>query len=106
MDENFGRRVARLRAALGLTQQEVADRIALSRTAISHLESGVTTPSERTVTLLAGLFKLEPPELVEGTNYPIAKAERLPEVAARYTEAELQVRLLEAKLEAIANADV
>src|SRR5688500_6045468 len=101
MEENFGRRVAALRAALGLTQQEVADRIALSRTAVSHLESGVNTPSKRTVTLLAGLFKVEPPQLVAGTNYPVAKAERLPPVAARYTEDELQLRLLEAKLEEI-----
>ena len=42
-----------------------------------------------------GLFKLEPHELVEGTDYPTAKAERLPVVVCRYTEVELQLRLLE-----------
>lgn len=78
------------------TQQDVADRLAISRVAVSHLESGVTVPSERTVTLLAGLFKLEPHELVADTDYPVAKAERLPVVAARYTEVELQLRLLAA----------
>lgn len=99
MGESIGRRVARLRAAAGWTQAELASRIAVSRVAVSHLEAGLIVPSERTVTLLAGLFKLEPHELVGGTSYPPAKAERLPLVACRYTEVELQLRLLEADLE-------
>ena len=92
--ETLGRRVARLRCLLGWTQQELADRAAISRVAVSHLELGITVPSERTVALLAGIFHLEPLELVEGTSYPEAKVERLPLVAARYTEVELQVALL------------
>ena len=40
--------------------------------------------------LLAGLFKVEPWELVAGTAYPEAKGERLPVVACRYTEVELR----------------
>ena len=96
MSENLGRRIARLRADRGWTQQELAARVAVSRVAVSHLEGGASIPGERTVTLLAGLFKLEPHELVAGTNYPPAKAERLPVVACRYTEVELQLRLLEA----------
>src|SRR5687767_12855279 len=95
MQENLGRRVARLRAELGWTQQELAERLAVSRAAVSHLEAAMSTPSERTVALLAGVFKLEPRELVAGTSYPEAKAERLPTVAARYTEVELQLRLVE-----------
>ena len=97
--ENLGRRIARLRAERGWTQQDLAGRLAVSRVAVSHLEAGVTVPGERTVTLLAGLFKLEPFELVAGTSYPPAKAERLPVVACRYTEVELQLLLLEAELE-------
>lgn len=95
MPENLGRRIARLRGRLGWTQSELAGRLAISRVAVSHLEAGISLPGERTVTLLAGLFKLEPYELVAGTNYPTAKAERLPLVACRYTEVELQLRLLE-----------
>ena len=94
MTEHLGRRIARLRAELRWTQQDLADRLAISRVAVSHLESGMSVPSERTVTLLAGLFKLEPHELVADTSYPVAKAERLPAVACRYTEVELQLRLL------------
>lgn len=83
---------------MGLTQQELAARIGVSRVAVSHLEAGMTIPGERTVTLLAGLFKLEPHELVADTSYPPAKGERLPVVACRYTEVELQLRLMEAEL--------
>jgi hypothetical protein len=58
----------------------------------------MTWPNERTVTLLAGVFHLEPLELAAGTNYPAAKGERLPVVAARYTEVEHQLELLAADL--------
>ncbi|MCU1485009.1 MAG: helix-turn-helix protein [Actinomycetia bacterium] len=95
MPENLGRRIAERRAKLGWTQQELADRVGISRVAVSHLEAGMTDPGERTVTLLAGVFKVEPHELVAGTTYPVAKAERLPVVAARHTEVELQLALLE-----------
>jgi transcriptional regulator with XRE-family HTH domain len=93
---SLGRRIAQLRAELGWTQQELAERVGISRVAVSHLEAtGMSIPGERTVALLAGLFKLEPHELVAGTDYPTAKAERLPVVVTRYTEVELQLRLLE-----------
>jgi transcriptional regulator with XRE-family HTH domain len=97
--ESFGQRIARLRARRGWTQQELAERLAASRVAVSHFEMGLATPSERTVVLLAGLFGQEPHELVGGTNYPAAKAERLPLVACRYTEVELQLALLRRDLE-------
>jgi transcriptional regulator with XRE-family HTH domain len=95
MPDSLGRRVAALRSKLGWTQQELADRLAVSRVAVSHLEAGMTDPGERTVALLAGLFKVEPHELVADTDYPSAKAERLPVVVARYTQVEHQLALLE-----------
>src|SRR5688572_17997103 len=98
MTEHLGRRIARLRNDLGWTQQDLADRLGISRVAVSHLEAGMSVPGERTVTLLAGVFKLEPHELVADTAYPTAKAERLPVVACRYTEVELQLRLFERDL--------
>jgi transcriptional regulator with XRE-family HTH domain len=93
--ESLGRRIAAFRAKLGLTQNELADRLAVSRTAVSHIEAGMAVPGERTVVLLAGLFKVEPRELVADTSYPLAKAERLPAVAARYTEIEHLLVLLD-----------
>jgi transcriptional regulator with XRE-family HTH domain len=95
MPENLGRRIADHRSKLGWTQQELADRVGISRVAVSHLEAGMSDPGERTVALLAGVFKVEPHELVAGTTYPPAKADRLPLVAARHTEVELQLALLD-----------
>ena len=97
--EALGRRIAKLRAELGWTQQELADRVAISRVALSHLERDLGTPGERTVALLAGVFGLEPHELVAGTDYPSAKADRLPLVVARHTEAELLARVLDRDLQ-------
>ena len=79
--ELLGHRIAKHRAALGWTQVELAERVGISRVALSHIEAGISNPGERTVALLAGVFKVEPHELVAGTDYPQAKAERLPVVA-------------------------
>lgn len=94
----LGKRIACLRVQCGWTQEELAERTALSRVAISHFEAGLSMPSERTIVLLAGLFKLEPYELIEHTDYPTAKADRLPPVACRYTEMEFQIALLQRDL--------
>lgn len=104
MPEPLGQRLARLRAEQGLTQQALADRLALSRVAISHFEMGQAVPSERTIILLAGLFRREPQELVDDTFYPLGKALRLPAIAPRYTEVEHQLALLERDLEWCARA--
>ena len=98
MSEALGHRIAKHRADLGWTQAELADRAGISRVAMSHIEAGISNPGERTVALLAGVFKLEPHELVAHTDFPPAKAERLPVVAARYTEVEHQLALLDARL--------
>ena len=97
--ETLGQRIARLRARRSWTQERLAEQLAASRVAVSHFEMGLALPSERTIVLLAGLFKLEPQELIAGTGYPAAKAERLPPVACRYTEVEFQLALLRRDLE-------
>jgi hypothetical protein len=70
--------------------------------AVSHIEMDLSLPSERTVILLAGMFKLSPHALVEGTTYPQAKAERLPAIVCCYTELELEIALLHNDLSWIA----
>ena len=92
--ETIGQRIARLRQQQGWTQQALAERTAVSRVAISHIELDISIPGERTITLMAGLFKLTPYELVAGTTYPVAKAERLPHTACSYTPLELALELL------------
>lgn len=71
----------------------MADRLAMSRVAISHIEMDLSIPSERSITLMVGLFKLTPIELIQDTTYPRAKAERLPEVTNFYTELEYRLAL-------------
>ncbi|MCB0963227.1 MAG: helix-turn-helix transcriptional regulator [Acidimicrobiales bacterium] len=91
---SLGQRIAALRSDRGWTQQQLAERLGISRVAVSHLETDLNSPGERTVALLAGLFHLEPHDLVAGTSYPAAKADRLPLVVARRTEVEHQLALL------------
>ena len=96
--ESLGTRIARMRTALSMTQQDLASRVAISRVALSNLESGRSVPGERTVALLAGIFDTEPLDLVAGTAYPEAKAERLPLAVARYTRSQMLEALLERDL--------
>ncbi len=99
MAETLGVRLGRLRALHGWTQQELSERIAVSRVAISHFEMDLAMPSERTIALLAGVFKTEPQTLVAGTYYPDGKTQRLPQVVARYTEVEKELCILTRDLE-------
>jgi transcriptional regulator with XRE-family HTH domain len=99
MLESIGKRIALLRQMNGWTQQYLADRLAMSRVAISHIEMDLTIPSERSITLMAGVFKLPPIQLVEGTTYPRAKMERLPEITTTHTDLELNYALLKNDLE-------
>ena len=98
-EEPLGKRVSRLRSATGWTQQALADRLGMSRTAISHIEGGISEASERTVILLAGLFAVEPHELVADTLYPPTKAERLPTVTNRHTVVDMALAQLLAQRE-------
>ena len=102
---SLGRRIAALRAERGWTQQDLAERLGVSRVAVSHLETDINSPGERTVALLAGLFRMEPHELVDATSYPVSKADRLPMVVARWTEVEHQLALLERDLRWLESAE-
>jgi len=95
----LGQRIALLRTQRAWTQADLAARLGSSRVAVSHFEMGLAVPSERTVVLLAGLFKQEPHELVAETDYSVGKSERLPLVACRYTEVELRLELLRRDLD-------
>lgn len=54
--ENFGKNLKRLRNQLGITQQEIADKINASRSCISNYESGNRQPDNETIRLLADFF--------------------------------------------------
>ena len=106
--ESIGKRIARLRSEQGWTQQRLADRLGISRVAISHIEMDISTPSERTLALIAGLLKIQPYDLVHGSTYPQAKADRLPNNVCCYTQLEFELALFEndlAWLERLTGAD-
>src|SRR4030042_3189843 len=105
MVDSIGKRIAFLRQKYGWTQQRLADRLAMSRVAISHIEMDLTIPSERSITLMAGIFKLSPIQLVEGTSYPRAKAERLPDLTTIYTDLEMSFALLKNDLDWLGRLD-
>ena len=90
MRESIGHRIARFRNQNEWTQEQLALRVAVSRVAISHLELGLSIPSERTIALMASAFRCEPYDLVADTTYPEAKAERLPPTIAWYTQLDFQ----------------
>ncbi|MCJ7701864.1 MAG: helix-turn-helix domain-containing protein [Anaerolineales bacterium] len=94
MFQTIGKRIAQLRGENGWTQQYMAERLAISRVAVSHIEMDMTIPGERTITLLAGLFKMTPHALVHNTSYPPAKIDRLPFVACSYTPLEYDLGLM------------
>ena len=48
--------IARLRAKKGMTQEELAERVFVTRQAVSRWESGETTPNTETLKLLSRLF--------------------------------------------------
>ncbi len=100
----LGDRIATLRVERGWTQQELADRLAMSRTALSHLEAGMRVASERTVVILSGVFGIDPLTLVAGTSYPLAKAERLPVIVALHTEVDLALALCAAETDVAARS--
>jgi transcriptional regulator with XRE-family HTH domain len=91
-----GQRIAALRGDRGWTQQQLADRLGISRVAVSHLETDLNTPGERTVALLAGLFRMEPHDLVAGHLLPAWPSPTgCPLVVARWTEVEHQLALVD-----------
>lgn len=93
--ERIGQRIACLRQQHGWTQESIGERLGISRVAVSHIEADISFPSERTIALLAGLFKISPHDLIVGTTYPQAKADRLPSFVCSFTHLEVDLLLLE-----------
>ena len=62
---SFGQAVRRRRTALGLSQEELADRSGLHRTYISQLERAVKSPSIQKVEQLATALKVAAGELLD-----------------------------------------
>jgi transcriptional regulator with XRE-family HTH domain len=71
--ESFGKLIAERRKALGISQEELAERADLDRTYISGLERGVRNPSLTAIVKAAKGFGITTEELLHGLE---AKAKR------------------------------
>lgn len=56
----FGKRIQRMRKELGITQEELADRVNLSRTHMGHIEQGRRSPSLEVLNRIAKALKTSP----------------------------------------------
>lgn len=63
---DIGNQIRERRARLGLSQDELAQRLYVSRVTISHWETGKTLPDVQSMLLLANLFDTTIDELVRG----------------------------------------
>jgi transcriptional regulator with XRE-family HTH domain len=61
-----GPKIARLRVEGGISQEELADRAGLHRTAISLLEVGKRAPRVVTLIVIAGVLEVPPGRLLDG----------------------------------------
>jgi len=61
--EKLGKRVQKLRKNMGLSQEELAERIKISRTHMGHIEQGRKSPSLKVMTKLSKALKVKISEL-------------------------------------------
>ncbi|MDR1530030.1 MAG: helix-turn-helix domain-containing protein [Burkholderiales bacterium] len=79
----IGRAIARQRMQIGLTQEEVAERLGIGSEAISRIERGVVMPSIPRLIEFAALFDCATTELLtEASPHPNDQAERVSRLLA------------------------
>ncbi len=66
IQKSLGENIREKRVQLKMTQEFVAERIGVSRQAVSKWESGKSDPSMANLMALAGLFEIETEELLKG----------------------------------------
>lgn len=67
---SIGENIRVLRLARGWTQEQLAEKLHMTRQAVGHYESGRTTPDVETCRRLAALFEVELEVLLEGEGEP------------------------------------
>jgi len=79
MENNFGKRLARLRRASGLTQLELGERIGVSKRVVAYYEGETSYPPAHLIEPLAKVLKVSTDELLGLKNI---KQQHDPEHAA------------------------
>ena len=78
----MGERIKELRKALGLTQQEFADRIKVKRNTVATYEMGRSTPSDAAISLICREFNVNENWLRTGDGQMFIQVSRDEEIAA------------------------
>lgn len=78
----MGERIKELRKALGLTQQEFADRIKVKRNTVATYEMGRSTPSDAAISLICREFNVNENWLRTGEGQMFIQVSRDEEIAA------------------------
>lgn len=86
----FGRQLRTARREARLTQQEVAERMGLTRTSVTNIERGIQHISLRQLYLLAAAVGLHPAELLPSPGE--SSEGLLPELALRELERDAEGR--------------
>ena len=78
----MGERIKELRKALGLTQQEFANRIKVKRNTVATYEMGRSTPSDAAISLICREFNVNENWLRTGEGQMFIQVSRDEEIAA------------------------
>lgn len=65
---NIGKNITKLRKEKGITQEQLAERLHVTRQAVSHWENGKTHPDIDILTALAEYFEVSIEELIYGNK--------------------------------------
>ena len=76
---DFGIRVARLRAAKGLSQAQLAERIGITKGMVSAYENSIRMPSYPVLIKIAGVFNVTTDYLLGIGSGPVLKTDGLTE---------------------------
>ena len=82
----MNRRIKEIRSALGLTQQEFADRLSLKRNTIATYEMGKASPSDRTINDICEKYNVNETWLRTGKGEMFNELPEEDEVAAYVSE--------------------
>ena len=84
---DFGQRLKELRKKAGLTQQQLAERLWVTKTTVSYYEQSVRTPSPEVLVKIAGVFHVTTDHLlgIEGKKQTI-DVTGLPDEDIRFLE--------------------
>lgn len=79
----YGDRIAYLREQNNLTQQQLADKIGITRASLSHYEKNRREPDYKTLEKLADFFEVSIDYLLGRTDNPTTNSNTLPELTAK-----------------------